>query len=240
MTGEQTDSQSEGLRATCQRMAPYSGIGRAKARKIWLTTFTDLTALMLTFFVLQFSMSTLDEVQWQNLTDSFQSRLEKVIEKEVPRPDASLSASVTDRVPGDDLAYLGSVITQYLQDADLTGVVLLNSEFDRIVLSVSLRGEIGTFAGKENEILEALATLFQRLQNRVDLQVTLFGESDKQSSEAGLRELAIARQIQMIMIDGGVGNLSTIRAYIAPSPSKTLDFSNDGQPEGKNESLIGS
>ena len=54
----------------------YEGMEPARARKIWLTTFTDLTALMLTFFVLQFSMSKIDQVQWQNLADAFQQKLD--------------------------------------------------------------------------------------------------------------------------------------------------------------------
>ena len=51
---------------------PYPGLPRGRARRIWLTTFTDLAALMLTFFVLQFSMSKIDQVQWQNLADALQ------------------------------------------------------------------------------------------------------------------------------------------------------------------------
>src|SRR3546814_1706569 len=44
----------------------------------WLLIFTDLTALMLTFFVLLFSMSSIQESDWQNLVDSLSTKLDGV------------------------------------------------------------------------------------------------------------------------------------------------------------------
>src|SRR3546814_1780661 len=46
----------------------YRGRNQSDAQA-WLLTFTDLTALMLTFFVLLFSMSTIEKPNWQSLVN---------------------------------------------------------------------------------------------------------------------------------------------------------------------------
>ena len=59
MTFRRTDDLSTAAAEWKGRLAArpkvYRGMEPERARRIWLTTFTDLTALMLTFFVLQFS-----------------------------------------------------------------------------------------------------------------------------------------------------------------------------------------
>jgi len=41
-----------------------------RSSQAWLVTFTDLVALMLTFFVMLFAMSKVEQRKWQNLTDA--------------------------------------------------------------------------------------------------------------------------------------------------------------------------
>src|SRR3546814_6521258 len=50
----------------------YRGRNQSDAQA-WLLTFTALTALILTFFVLLFSMSTLEKPNWQSLVTSLAS-----------------------------------------------------------------------------------------------------------------------------------------------------------------------
>src|SRR3546814_7872199 len=54
----------------------YRGRNQSDAQA-WLLTFTDLTALMLTFFVLLFSMSTIEKPNWQSLVNSLAPRLDR-------------------------------------------------------------------------------------------------------------------------------------------------------------------
>jgi len=52
-----------GWQRLSQSLLVYRG-GPSDNGQAWLLTFTDLAALMLTFFVLLFSMSTVDDSDW--------------------------------------------------------------------------------------------------------------------------------------------------------------------------------
>ena len=54
--------------------------GGQRSSQAWLVTFTDLVALMLTFFVMLFAMSKIEHRQWQNLTDALAQDLDAVRE----------------------------------------------------------------------------------------------------------------------------------------------------------------
>ena len=56
------------------------------ANRRWLMTFTDLTALMLVFFVLLFSMSELDTDKWRSAVAAFNLRFNVQVSDESPRP----------------------------------------------------------------------------------------------------------------------------------------------------------
>ena len=46
-----------------------------KASNAWMVIFADLTALLLTFFVLLFSMSSVNVAEWEEVISSFSTRL---------------------------------------------------------------------------------------------------------------------------------------------------------------------
>ena len=46
-----------------------------KSAQMWLLTFTDLVSLMLTFFVMLFSMSNVKLDRWDNVIDSLSQSL---------------------------------------------------------------------------------------------------------------------------------------------------------------------
>ena len=81
---------------------------RVPERRLWLITFVDLVMLLLAFFVLMFSMSTVDRSRYAGLAQSYAgtfSVLGGVHETEV----GAVRAPVVRRAPGDDLAYLEAV-----------------------------------------------------------------------------------------------------------------------------------
>lgn len=188
----------------------YRGIDPGQLRKMWLTTFTDLTALLLAFFVLQFSMSRLDQVQWQNLSDSFQQRLEKITDSEAPVPQDSLTAGRPDHIPGDDLTYLFSVIRQHLNERGLEDRLNLEQHADSITLLFHAKWPAEGAASQDSELFTEVGTLIERLDNRVDLSVQVSGVPQ---DRAGVAALNIARAYKSYLVERGVRNLSTIRAY---------------------------
>ncbi len=102
----------------------------------WLLTFTDLSALMLTFFVLLFSMSSIDDRQWRNLVDAFSPRLVSLQEVTVALPQSDQTLDAVEREPGTDLDYLAAVLKEQVAANETLNRARVRHEADRIVVSV--------------------------------------------------------------------------------------------------------
>src|SRR5690554_2844549 len=72
---------------------------------LWMTTFSDMVTLLLTFFILLYSMSSLDAQKFQAIANSLQSVLSgssgnSVIE--LPGPDSEIPLEDSEHVEGKD------------------------------------------------------------------------------------------------------------------------------------------
>lgn len=114
----------------------YRGQRREDNSQAWLLTFTDLSALMLTFFVLLFSMSTIKEAEWQNLVDALALQQPSVREVTVALPAVEKTADPVERVPGSDLDYLAAVLEQQMAGNDVLAGAELRREVGRLVISL--------------------------------------------------------------------------------------------------------
>ena len=139
----------------------------------WMVTFTDLVALMLTFFVLLYSMSRLDLVKWQNLTGSLASSLDSVSESQVVEPKAQLDIAPVQFVPGTDLDYLTNVLSERLRSDPQLNDILLRNRGDRLVLSLPdslLLDERSWQLGAQAErTMFALGGVFRTISNSVEV-----------------------------------------------------------------------
>ncbi|WP_120496244.1 flagellar motor protein MotB [Kiloniella sp. EL199] len=139
----------------------------------WMVTFTDLVALMLTFFVLLYSMSVMEEKQWRNLIDSLASNLkiERIIAE--PKPAKSLTMEPVDFIPGEDLDYLQALLSEkFKEDEGLSQAILTRLE-DSIVVSVPGDILFPTGASEPLEeakpVLKRLGRIFQNIDNRIEI-----------------------------------------------------------------------
>jgi chemotaxis protein MotB len=113
------------------------GQGRSQSDSTgsWMVTFTDLVALLLTFFVMIFAMSTVKIADWQSLTQSLRERLNSVVGREVASPTLRLDVPSPERAPGTDLDYLAELLRgQLAETPELDGATLRRAE-DRVYLS---------------------------------------------------------------------------------------------------------
>ncbi|WP_421781023.1 flagellar motor protein MotB [Kiloniella litopenaei] len=139
----------------------------------WMVTFTDLVALMLTFFVLLYSMSVMEEKQWRNLVDSLSSHLkiERVVAE--PKPAKSLTMEPVDFIPGEDLDYLQALLSEkFKADSDLSQAILTRLD-DRVVVSVPGDLLFSTGATEPMEaaqpVLRRLGRIFQNISNKIEI-----------------------------------------------------------------------
>jgi chemotaxis protein MotB len=119
---------------------------------LWLLTFTDVMALMLTFFVLLYSMAQPDIEKWSEMTAAINSNFSK---RYAPKFEAgSIDAINIDRINRPsalDLRYLASIVQQALDRSENTEGILLIAQSDALVISMpndlffeAGRAEIGT------------------------------------------------------------------------------------------------
>jgi chemotaxis protein MotB len=82
----------------------------------WMATFSDLMALLLTFFVLLFSFSTMDAAKWANIVSAFTGS-EWILPGSglLPAPDLSALMSRPDEI------YLPSSVTDNAETAEADG-----------------------------------------------------------------------------------------------------------------------
>lgn len=114
----------------------YRGRRQRDNSQAWLLTFTDLSALMLTFFVLLFSMSTIKDEDWQNLIDALSPQMVSLQEIVVALPTADEAADEVERLPGSDLDYLATLLKEQMAANDVLAGATVTREAERLVISV--------------------------------------------------------------------------------------------------------
>lgn len=131
------------------KLAPTS---QEASNRAWLVTFTDLVSLMLTFFVLLFSMSNVQVSQWENIVDSLSRTLQPTPEKTIKAVSATFNIGTIFRKRAINLDYLSAVVEDSVaKEQLLPGTRIVRLE-DRLV--IALPGA-GLFATQGVELTEA-------------------------------------------------------------------------------------
>jgi len=143
------------------------------ASKAWLLTFTDLVSLMLTFFVLLFSMSNVKSDRWENVIDSLSRTLQPTPVKTVPAVSASFNIGTLFRKTALNLDYLAGVLRDSLsrlESQDDARVIRLE---DRLI--ITLPGDLlfrpgqGELTARAADILFVLGGIFQNMDNEISV-----------------------------------------------------------------------
>ena len=177
-----TDIQSDqNIQAIVQNQSVHSHFAvftnKANDKKesvpLWLITFTDIMALMLTFFVLLYAMSVPQENKWQEITDSLSSKFDEKYSKRFHA--GSQDVIEIDRIDTKralDLTYLRSLMNNLLKSKQIKDVIIFQNG-NRLV--VSLPSELLFESGKVEINLEGKKALFSlggaltRVKNRIEV-----------------------------------------------------------------------
>jgi chemotaxis protein MotB len=178
------------------------GGNAAAVDRAWMFTFADLLALMLTFFVLLFSMSAVKKDQWLALVEALSDRLQPIKTVSEPAMAQKLKAERVMQPDAVDLAYLAKVLQEKMAgNAALEQAAMLELE-DRIV--VSLPGDFLFPSGSERlrpdsaATVVALADALRVVGNRIDV----VGHTDPNPLSENARfasnwELSLARAVSV-------------------------------------------
>lgn len=109
------------------------------AKADWMYTFADLVSLLLTFFVMLFAMSSLQDDRFQEIASSLGARLNLTQAVPAPRPSASVDMPSVLIPRAVDLDYLRRIMTAKLAQlpvAERIPDLELRRENGRVVLSL--------------------------------------------------------------------------------------------------------
>jgi len=150
---------------------------QARKASTWLVTFSDVTALMLTFFVLLYSMSKLPDQKWNSMIPFIAN--EPSLQKDTKLLPVELrTITRINLVEAFPPAYLHRILEKKLQADPLLSRLRLTNVEDAVILSL-LADDIFTGNGTNlsksgSTLLARLAILFGQFGNRLDI----YGHSD--------------------------------------------------------------
>ncbi len=164
----------------------------------WMVTFTDLVSLMLTFFVLLFSMSNVKMDEWNAMIDTLTQTLNPSKLTTVAAATSKFNVGTIFRKRAINLDYLSTVLEETMtQDALLSQSQLMMLD-DRLI--IALPGDLLFSTGRAvmpDEAKSALFTLGSVLRN-IGNQIGVNGHTDPRPPAKGSDftsnwELSLAR-----------------------------------------------
>jgi chemotaxis protein MotB len=102
----------------------------------WMVIFADLTALLLTFFVLLFSMSTISVDDWEEVITALSNKLGPHFESDAGQEGSALSIETTFVPKAVNLEYLNNILTTKLAGDPVLGRATIKLLDDRMVISL--------------------------------------------------------------------------------------------------------
>lgn len=192
---------------------------RTPASADWLITFADLVSLLITFFVLLFSMKNIDGQRWQDIKGALSGALafEEITDQNVNTDNIE----TIDLAQADNLTYLKAILQQRARaDAVLREATLrVSPKGDELRISVPSRllFETGS-ADLLPQGQDAIGRLGDMLKN-IDNSIVIAGHTDPVPIQGGKYETNW--ELSMMR---AVGVLKKLRATGVVSPMQALGY----------------
>lgn len=188
------------------RLKKYALETDDQANQTWLISFTDVIALMLTFFVLLFSMSQPKNEEWNEFTEKVQENFNKYYGQVRERSaQDSINIERINFSQALNVKYLKALFTRIQEEEDALKIITMQETEDRLIVSLpqNLLFDAGqaTIKNSANRALIVLAGTLRRIQNRVEV----IGHTDPTPTRGGYGyasnwELSLARASQVAAV----------------------------------------
>jgi len=138
----------------------------------WVVIFADISALLLAFFVMIFSMSSLEIDKWK-LIVAHPSKGDPATEQLRPAPTSDTSMPTVDVPPALPLGYLAQVLDEKLLAEEKAGRIVVH-RLDKMIV-VSLPAELvfepgeATLTPQARQALFRLSSALSQVGNQVDI-----------------------------------------------------------------------
>lgn len=139
----------------------------------WMVTFVDLSALLITFMVMIFAMSAMEEEVWEKLRLRFTEGDDLRPTVTLTLPEAPIPLRPSTALLGPNLDYLAGVLRQSMPEDGRLGEVEIERLEDRLVISLPTRllfapGEIVLDAAGQRAVA-GLAASLRNIDNRIEV-----------------------------------------------------------------------
>ena len=225
MADKNKKEKEEGPVAEAQNVIPRRfnrrmGDADSGTGSLWLISFTDVMALMLTFFVLLFAMANPKKEEWENFTKNIQENFQRFEGQELNRgAEDAINIAKINFSQALDLHYLQAVINNLIEQEPSLKVVRVIDNGDSLIVSLpsDLLFDVGQASVKSqaNQALFTLAGTLRRIKNRVEI----VGHTDPRPVSDGQFpsnwELSLARAANVagVLENVGYDRPLTIRGY---------------------------
>ena len=185
----------------------------------WLVTFADLVSLLITFFVLLFSMKNINTQRWQDIRGALSGALafEEINQQNVDTDNIE-TINITQ---ADDLTYLKAILGQRFKSDDVlkeaTMVIRDRGDELRITVPSRLLFKTGS-ASLMPQGDDAIGRLGDMLRN-IDNSIIIAGHTDPVPIQGGVYE----SNWELSMLRA-VGVLKKLRATGVVSPMQALGY----------------
>ena len=200
-TGDEENDGDDKPKYKLRRFGRRMGDQQGSTSSMWLISFTDVMALMLTFFVLLFAMSNPDQEKFEQFKENVQQNFNKFEGELLNRgSEDSINIARIDYNEALDLKYLQVLISNLIeQNSDLSDVTIMQNA-GRLILSFpeEMLFETGgaTLKTQATKTLYSVVNALRRIRNSVEV----IGHTDprpiRSSSSSAFKsnwELSLAR-----------------------------------------------
>ncbi|MEM8833253.1 MAG: flagellar motor protein MotB [Pseudomonadota bacterium] len=213
------------------------GDQHGNSTSIWLISFTDVMALMLTFFVLLFAMSNPEQEKFDQFRENISKNFNKNQGQQLERgAEDAINIAKVDFNKALDLRYLRVLVQNLIEENPELGSIVLLENAGQLI--VSLPQEILFASGQASIKPEATRTLFSLIQTlkRIKNSIEIIGHTDPRptSSEqfASNWELSLSRAASVagLIENAGYTRPVKIKGYAA---ARYYDLSDDFSEEDR-------
>ncbi len=217
---KEEDQEQEALKSTSstRRFRRRMGDETGRGKSMWLISFTDIMALMLTFFVLLFAMSNPKQKEWEEFTHNVQESFNRFYGRPLNRgAEDAVNIAKINFSQALDLRYLKALILNLIEQEKSLNVLRVIDNGSSLIVSLpqDLLFEAGQAQVRPqgNKALFTLAGTLRRIKNRIEI----VGHTDPRPVTVDTFpsnwELSLARaaNVAAVLENVGYGRAVTIR-----------------------------
>lgn len=196
--------------------------GESESSTQWMVTFADLLSLILTFFVLLYSMSAVEQPKWKELVHALHKYFTTGRDVEFNQPLSELSITTSRKKLADfSPDYLESILIRELERIEsIEDYLTILKKDDRIIIRVKgddmFTGDGIQPSKKAIEIMSLLSDVAQSLENQFEVYNYISANYVTSETYPSYWEYGLARSIKASKIFADRGYLHPVLVYGRP------------------------